>query len=77
MKKMVISEFKAKCIAVIREAVRSGEPVIVTRRGKPVARVEPILSSTGKRRLGLLKGRMQIRGDLVTASSTEDWEMLQ
>ncbi len=77
MKKILISEFKAKCIAVLREAVRSGEPVIVTRHGKPVARIEPILGSMGKRRLGLLGGRMKIRGDLVSVSSTEDWDMLK
>jgi prevent-host-death family protein len=77
MKKIVISEFKAKCIAVIREAVRTGEPLIVTRHGKPMVRIEPIASASGKRPLGLLSGRMKINGDLLGPASPEDWEMLQ
>ncbi|PZQ59595.1 MAG: hypothetical protein DI544_10680 [Sphingomonas taxi] len=36
MGKMVgITEFKAKCIALLDEMHRSGEPLIITRRGKP------------------------------------------
>ena len=42
MKTVIISEFKAKCIAILREAQRTREPVVVTRRGKPLARIEPI-----------------------------------
>lgn len=55
MKKMSISEFKVKCIAVLREAQRTGEPVVITRRGRPVARIEPILEGAAQRSLGALR----------------------
>ena len=76
MKTIVISEFKAKCIAILKEAQRTREPVIVTRRGKPLARIEPILEDASRRQLGALRGRIQIRGDIVRTGSEQDWEML-
>ena len=77
MKSMVVSEFKAKCIAVLREAQRSGEPLLVTRRGRPLARIEPISEEASERRLGLYRGRMRIKSDLVRSSSEDDWDMLR
>ncbi len=76
MKTMVVSDFKAKCTAVLREAQRTGEPLLVTRRGRPLARVEPIPEEASERRLGLFRGRMRIHGDLVESSSEGDWDML-
>ena len=51
MKTMIISDFKAKCIAVLKEIERSGEPVVVTLRGRAVARVEPVLDNGKGKRL--------------------------
>ena len=76
MKTMVISDFKARCIAVLREAQRSGEPLLVTRRGRPLARIEPIPEEVSERRLGLYRGRMRLLGDVVQSSSEDDWDML-
>lgn len=76
MKTMLISEFKAKCIAVLKEVARSGEPVVVTLRGRPMARVEPFTNGVTGKRLGVLKGSMRIRRDLPRVDTTKDWEML-
>lgn len=35
------SEFKAKCLALLDEVAETREALVVTKRGKPVARVEP------------------------------------
>ena len=35
------SEFKAKCLALLDEVAETRETIVVTKRGKPVARVEP------------------------------------
>lgn len=35
------SEFKAKCLALLDEVAETGETIVVTKRGKPVARVIP------------------------------------
>jgi antitoxin (DNA-binding transcriptional repressor) of toxin-antitoxin stability system len=77
MKSMTISEFKSKCIAVLKEAQRSGKGLIVTWRGQPLARVEPITRTSGKRKLGTFRGRMTITGNLVSIDSSADWEMLK
>ncbi len=40
------SVFKAKCLGILDEVERSGVAVIVTKRGRPVARLEPLGPST-------------------------------
>ncbi len=65
MKTMIISEFKAKCIAVLKEAQRTHEPVLVTRWGHPLARIEPVYDDPPPRKFGALRGRMRIKGDIV------------
>ena len=77
MKTMLVSDFKAKCIAVLKEVQRSGEPVVVTLRGRPVARVEPLTHGAQRKQLGSLKGSMRLRRDLVRSDTTRDWEMLR
>jgi prevent-host-death family protein len=42
MKQMRASAFKARCLAVMDDIQATGEPVIVTKRGKPVVKVIPI-----------------------------------
>ena len=76
MKAVIISEFKAKCIAILKEVERTGEPVVVTLRGRPMARVEPFRKEVPAKRLGVLKDSMRFRRDLVRIDTTEDWEML-
>lgn len=39
---MSASAFKARCLAVLDEVARTGRPVVVTKRGKPVARVSAV-----------------------------------
>lgn len=76
MKALLVSEFKAKCIGILKDVQRSGEPVVVTLRGRPMARVVPISDETQRKQLGLLKGSMRIRRDLLRSDTTRDWEML-
>jgi len=77
MKTVVISEFKAKCIAFLREAQQTGESILVTRRGQPIARVEPVREDRSERPLGVFRGRMKVRGDIVQTDSSADWEALE
>jgi len=76
MKTMPVSEFEAKCIAVLREVHRSREPMIVTLRGKPLVTIQPFAELPVGKQLGGLKGHMTIHGDLVYTDSTDDWDML-
>lgn len=40
-KKITATQFKARCLRLLDEVAESGETLIVTKRGRPVARVEP------------------------------------
>ena len=77
MKTMLVSEFKAKCIAVLKEVQRTREPLVITLRGKPLVTVLPAEPRGPGKRLGGLRGRMTIRRDLVKVDTTADWEILR
>ena len=47
---------------------------MITRRGKKIARVEPLYEDQPRRELGALKGRMLVHGDLVETDFDEEWE---
>ena len=72
MKRIVISEFKAKCIALLKEINRSGEPLTVTLRGKPIATIGP--AATRTRNLGTQKDQTKTKGDIVQFDFSDDWE---
>lgn len=76
MESMAISQFKATCLAVIERVRTTGEPVLVTKHGEPVAEVVPASTSVaGARQLGVLAGSAEIRGDIVSPVAEEsDWE---
>jgi prevent-host-death family protein len=42
MQTINVSEFKAKCLALLDEVARNGEGIVILKRGKPVARVVPV-----------------------------------
>ncbi len=75
MKTMIISEFKAKCIGVLKTTAKSKESVIITLRGKPLAMVSPLDQPADKhRQLGGLAGSMKIKGDIVQSDFADDWD---
>ncbi len=41
MREIKASEFKARCLKLLDEVAETGEPIVVTKNGKPVARLEP------------------------------------
>ena len=74
-----ISTFKATCLARLDKVKRTGRPLLVTRKGEPVAEIRP--PSPSKRRahwLGSLSGTGRILGDVVApAAAASDWEVLR
>ena len=79
MRTMGAGEFKAKCLAVFDEVQATGEPVIVTKRGKPVARVSPIEGAGPKKKsiFGRLRHMGTIHGDIVSSEFTdEEWDRI-
>ena len=75
-KEMLISEFKARCIAVLRRVHQTGQPLVVTIRGKPIARVEAIRTANEPYvKLGTRRGQVRTKRDLVKFDFSGEWEM--
>jgi prevent-host-death family protein len=71
---MGAGEFKAKCLALMDEIARTGEEIVITKRGKPVARLEPIK----KHGRPSLKNAVIWAGDVESpAADPEDWDALR
>jgi prevent-host-death family protein len=69
------SEFKAKCLALLDDVGRTGDPLVITKKGKPLAKLVPYKQE--KRKLiGILKGRGEILGDIISPIDVE-WEALK
>ena len=56
MKEVAISEFKAKCLGMLEEVLKTGKPIRVTRFGKPVAEAVASYSSTPPQKLAGVHG---------------------
>ena len=79
MQEVAISEFKAKCLALLEQVRVTKRPLRVTRFGKPVAEVIPP-APVGKPRkwLGSMVGTMEIKGDIISPVIEEtNWEALR
>jgi len=78
MKEVAISEFKAKCLALLAQVEKTKKPIRITRRGRPVAEVVPANPVRSADWMGSMKDRIQILGDIVSPASDEsDWEVLR
>lgn len=79
MEEISISEFKAKCLAILEQVRKTKKPIRVTKFGKPVAEVVP--PSPARERgnwLGCMKGTAEIVGDIVSpATDPQEWEVLR
>jgi prevent-host-death family protein len=61
---VAVSEFKAHCLRLVDEVARQGRGIIVTKRGKPIARLVPIGKVEPAQTLVRLRGTL-IGGDTV------------
>jgi prevent-host-death family protein len=79
MKEVAISEFKAKCLALLDQVQKTKKPILVTRFGKPVAEVIPASPKAGPGDwIGSMRGSMKILGDIISPANEEsDWEALR
>ena len=74
-----ISKFKATCLRLLSNVKKTGQPLLVMRKGEPVALVSPPPPpAKPKVWLGTMKDVVDIKGDIVAPASDEtDWEVLQ
>ena len=55
-------KFKAECLALLDEVAHTGEPLVITKRGKPVARIVPVVEED---LVASLRGSVTLHGDIV------------
>ncbi len=64
MRTMAAAKFKAQCLAVMDEVQVKREPVLVTKNGKPVAKLVPVPLVEEDPIFGFFKGEIHIVGDI-------------
>jgi len=74
MKTMPAGQFKARCLKVMDQVRATREPVIITKRGRPVAKLVPV-DGRGDEIFGRLEGVIEIVGDIESpVVPPEEWE---
>lgn len=77
MKRMAVLSFKVHCLAVMDEVQAKRESVVITKRGKPVAKLVPADQNTDDI-YNFLAGKGAIMRDVVSpAISDEEWGELK
>jgi prevent-host-death family protein len=69
-KVLTATEFKAKCLRILENLGPRG--VVITKRGRPVARVIPARPVDNSKLIGLMKGKVVIRGHIF--STGRKWD---
>lgn len=78
LEKVTISKFKATCLRLLDKVKKTGHPLLVTRKGEPIALVTPPPPPEPKAWLGSLKDNVKITGDIISPALDEkEWEALQ
>ena len=67
---MAAGTFKAECLAVLDRVAATGEAVVVTKRGRPVAELVPVKSRASRP----LRGSVATHGDIV-GPVLGDWDL--
>ena len=71
-KVMKASEFKAQCLELMDRVAASGDVIVITKRGKPVAQLTPLPVERPATLAGYLKDEIAYVGDVVAPVDT-DW----
>jgi prevent-host-death family protein len=66
-------DFKARCLAIMDEVQAKRQAVVITKRGKPVAKLVPVEKEKDDI-FGFFKGKIKVTGDVVSPALTpEEW----
>ena len=73
MKEIAAAEFKARCLALMEDVRATRQPLLVTKRGKPVVKLVPVDNAKDDF-FDRLKGEFRIVGDIE--SPIDGWESM-
>jgi prevent-host-death family protein len=63
--------FKARCLKLMDDVQATRRPLVITKRGKPVAKLVPVEEEAGSI-FGCMKGTVTIVGDIISPIE-QDW----
>jgi prevent-host-death family protein len=73
MKTVPAGKFKVHCLSIMDEVQAKREAVVITKRGKPVAKLVPVEKEKDDI-FGFFKGKIKVTGDVVSPALTpEEW----
>ena len=73
MKKIAAADFKAHCLTLMEDVRSTRQPLIITKRGKLVAKLVP-LDDAKDEFFDRLKGVIKIVGDIESPIEEDAWE---
>ncbi|MGA8272302.1 MAG: type II toxin-antitoxin system Phd/YefM family antitoxin [Candidatus Sulfotelmatobacter sp.] len=73
MKQIAAGEFKAQCLAIMDQVSQSGEPVVITKHGKPVVKLIPAENKADDI-FDYMAGRAKVVGDIVGPTAVGEWK---
>ncbi|MDO8518941.1 MAG: type II toxin-antitoxin system Phd/YefM family antitoxin [Deltaproteobacteria bacterium] len=77
METITISKFKSTCLMLLEKIKNTQEPLLVTKRGLPIALVTPPPTpEKEKSAFGCMKNSIRIKGDIVSPLPQEEWKVL-
>lgn len=79
METIAIAKFKATCLAVLEQVRKTGKPILITKRGTPIAQVlPPPLPEPGEESaFGCMAGTAKEVEDILAPLPEEDWDVLR
>jgi prevent-host-death family protein len=69
-------QFKSQCLKLMDQVQQTREEIVITKHGRPVAKLVPIQEAQSDSIIGFMKGSVQVTGDII-APLDEEWEVLQ
>lgn len=77
METVSVSEFKATCLARLERVRKTGTPLLITKRGVPIAQVTAPPPDSPRTGFGVMAGTAVIHGDIVAPLDETEWEVLR
>jgi len=75
MKTMAISEFKAHALQIIDQLSKNHETIVITKRGKPLAKISPYEVTPDSIKPGRLADTLVFEEDIITPLGEDMWEV--
>jgi len=74
MQTMGISQFKSHALKILDQVAKTKEVIIITKRGKPLAKIIPYRDSISDHAPGKLADALVFENDIVSPLGEETWD---